>query len=102
MQFLAEVVFRVEADSQFAVSSLPEPPCESLSCDTFGSTVLIGAAILLLFCISCVVYNNLSYFVAERTPDLPHGLRVRTYTCCNVLRCSLRRSAPVRRILIQA
>ena len=78
LQFLAELITRIAADSELAVSSLPEPPCESLACDAFGRTVLIVAALCLISCVSCVVYNNLSYFVAERTPDLPYGLRVRS------------------------
>ena len=90
MQFLAENVFRVEADSQYAGASLPEPPCQDLSCDTFGRSVLIGAAVCLLSCISCLVYNNLSYFVAERTPNLPHALRVRV----QLIVCSSRADMP--------
>jgi hypothetical protein len=76
MQFMAENLFRVEADSELALSSLPEPPCESLTCDGFARAVLIVAALCFLSCLSCVVYNNLSYSVAERAPDLPAELRV--------------------------
>lgn len=74
---MADNLFRIEADSDFALASLPEPPCEGLSCDAFSRGVLIAAGLSLLACIACVAYNNLSYYVAERTPGLPPALKVR-------------------------
>jgi hypothetical protein len=78
VQFLAENLFRIEADSDYAAKSLPEPPCEDLGCDLFSRGIVITAGILFLSCIACVCFNNLVFYVAERTPGLPHSLRVRS------------------------
>ena len=77
VQFMAETLFRVEADSEFSMASLPEPECVDLSCDSFSRGVLAAAAAALLACIACLAFNNVTFFVAERAPGLPHALRVR-------------------------
>jgi hypothetical protein len=76
VQYMAENLFRVEADSDYATASLPEPPCEDLGCDLFGRAILIIAGTCLLACIACVVYNNVGFYLLERKPRLPHVLRV--------------------------
>jgi hypothetical protein len=75
---MAENLFRVEADSDYAAQSLPEPPCADLGCDPFSRAILIAAGVSLMSCIACVVYNNISFHIAERTPGLPFALEV----CC--------------------
>jgi hypothetical protein len=94
MQFLAENLFRIEADSEFATKSLPEPPCEDLSCDTFSRIIVITAGILLLSCIGCICFNNLVYYAAERTPGLPYSLRVRSAAAPSFSLSTLPCSAP--------
>lgn len=89
MQYLAETIFRVEADSEFALGSLPEPECGSLACDSQGRVVVIIAAVALLACLSCVAWNNIAYFVAEHTPGLPRALRVRPPAVCPLTKAQL-------------
>ena len=77
---MAQTLYRIEADSDFVLATLPEPPCQDLSCDAFGRSVVIAAALCLLACISSVVYINLDFYIRERAPGLPRALKVRCQT----------------------